>query len=122
MTKKSVPPFVDFEVVAYRFSKAFPETSKCIRWLNPRYEAGAAWQPLLDSYVVQINEGRARRLFDEIADLKEMGVADESDMFAVLICDVLGLDRDILIAESETPAGFMIGLQERLLALQATNL
>jgi len=109
-------PSVSPEVVGRRFGRAFPELTKWFTWLNGGYSAGAAWQALLVAHVGHLGRLRTRQLLYEVQDVQHMGLADGHSL-EVLICDVLGLSRDFVEAEAETPGRAMTMLQHELLTL-----
>ena len=101
------------DVVQRRFRRAFPELTRCVSWLNGGYYHGAEWHALLAAYVTRLQLKRAERLWQEIEDLKHLGLSEERH-FDALLCEVLGFDREVLLAERMNAEMACRELQESL--------
>jgi hypothetical protein len=129
MQKTTTPPSPDplafdlkasVEVIGFRFRKAFPEVTKCFAWLIGGIDRGAAWEPLLNSYVQWIGQRRAMSLTREVHDVLGMGLRKNRDL-DTLVCDILGWDRALLADEAQTSRVFLTKLHAALQHQQAPS-
>jgi hypothetical protein len=111
-------PNMSPRVVRRRFAKAFPELVKLFGWLNGGYLKGAELAPLIVAYGARIGKPHTRLLLWEIQDVRLMGLPDGRSL-EVLICDVLGLSKELTRAEAESAYAALAIIEQQLLSLQS---
>jgi hypothetical protein len=104
---------VGSRAIHYRFRKAFPELTKCFEWLNGGIGHGAERYGLLVNYVNRMSQQRRANLIHEVRDAQAMGLKKDRD-FDILICNVLGLDADVLDIEGDSARDFVAKLHQEL--------
>jgi hypothetical protein len=102
--------------IHFRFRKAFPELTKCFEWLNGGIGHGAERQALLVNYVNRMSRSRRTDLIHEVRDAQAMGLKSDRD-FEILICNVLGLEADVLVIERNSARDFVTKLHQELTTL-----
>lgn len=102
------------DVVRFRFRKAFPELVRCFAWLMIGTTKGIDWHDLPDTYLKEIGKRRSVALVRELHDAQDLGLKTDHDVDN-LICEMLGLSRTFLSAETLTSREFLMELYDHLI-------
>ena len=100
------------EVLSARYRRGYPALGRCLVWFSRGLGVGAAWQPLLDSYVRRLSAAEAVTLVKEVALLLNSGLKNEGEIS--LVVSALGWSRDWVPGDTPDVLAVFVYLTESL--------